>query len=152
MVDYVENIRIHDGRWEFSIIVRTNEEGLKRAGLRSSFLVEHYKETSEFLEVFDSETVTDTDTRYWLPFGVVDYNYFHSFTQGQVGRYHPLFIVKRRKHPKRVVSLFALHRLGTVKGGITFTNLHRDLTARSIRDARDNVETSKQAKLNSLWK
>ena len=152
MVDYVENVRIHDGRWEFSIIVRTSAEGLERARVRSNLIMEHYKETLEFLETFDSETVNDTDTRYWFPFGVVDYNYFHSFTQGQVSRYHPLTVVKRRKHPKRVVSLFALHRLGTVKGGIPFTNLHRSLTTRTHRDAKDAAESSKQAKLNSLWK
>ena len=151
MVDYVENVRIRDGRWEFSIVARTDVDALRR-DLVSRRLIGRYKEFSEFLKHFESETLSETDTRYWFPFGVVDFNYFYDHTQQKAGRNYPIYIVKRRKHPKRVVSLFALHRLGTVKAGNSFINLHRDISTRAQRDARDRAEKSKQAKLNSLWK
>ncbi len=141
-VDYMENIRIRDGQWQYSVIIQVCPEWINSS----------HERLIDLLELFDQEMLKGDRVRIWFPFGIVSTTQFQQLTGVRCEGISAFRLVKQKSHRATVVEFFNLHHLGTVKNNTTHTNLHRRFVALTGQDKKDKSVVDKQSMLNKLWK
>lgn len=141
-VDFMDDIRILDGQWQYAVIVQVRPELINKS----------HERIIDFLELFDQEMLKGDRVRIWFPFATVSADYMYRLAGIRNRETLAFRLVKRKSPAKRVAEFYTLHHLNTVKNNNSFTNLHRRFLALSGQDKKDKAVVDKQAMLNKLWK